>query len=1389
MKLLHTLRQFAAVLTALLFLSPVVAFGQTLTIANDIQTYATLTDTTVNLSGKSALHITGTGDPIPGCTINLNSDDAWFYLDNIRPDSVSSAFLGRIYVSGVGAVLGTNVRVVQNAYGTIVIPHAPGFQPLEAFSGRNFTGSAQAFGQYTYYNTPASLGAMHQAMSSFKLKRGYMATVASQANGLGAKVYVAQDADIEISALPASLDDAVQFVRVIPWRWVGKKGSCDVSPDTLNATWHYNWDNNKESTLNWEYVPIRQQRWWPGYPTNKQNVTHLLGYNEPDNPVEDAHTSLNNGDVDTAIAVWPELLTMGLRVGSPAVTDGGEAWLYDFIDKADAKGLRVDYVAIHFYRCGYTATSLYNWLKNIHERTGRPIWITEFNNGANWTGCADPTYAQNATVIGDFITMMENTPWIERYAVYSNVEAVRNMVYVEGGLTPAGVVYRDKATNVGYLQELPGGDGPQAYYTFEGDALDATGSGNDGMVAGAPTFAAGMSGQAIHLDGTHDYIPVSSSLGDGAEFTFAGWVKWDGGANWQRVFDFGADNNRYMFLSPKSGSGTLRFAIASNGGSTEQLIDAPALAPGVWTHVAVTLSGGVGRMYVNGAEVASNTAMTLTAAGTKTRTNFIGKSQFASDPLFAGSLDSMLFTGYALTAAQIADQMNHSLPAAPTALASTAGDASVELDWTQSTGAGIVGNKVYRSSGGAGGPYALVATLSPAATSYSDLTVSNEVAYVYAVTAINSGGKESLRSATTTAFPSQTVLSQGCPATASSYEAANPPQNANDGNSLSTRWTANGGTYPQWWRVDLGSSQPINRIVIDWYNGSPRAYQYLLETSDDDVNYTTAVDATGNTVQGATNNVFATATARYVRVTVTGVNPAGGFAGFWECKVYHDTPPLSQGRSVTASSYESGNEPFDANDGSLATRWTASSGTYPQWWRVDLGSSQAVGKVVTDWYNASARSYKYRIETSDNDVNYATVVDATGNAIQGQTIDTFTATARYVRITVTGSTAGWAAFWECKVYPPAAATTAPAAPTGLAASAVSGSQIDLAWTASSGATSYTVKRSATSGGPYATIAAGVTGTSYGDAGLTASTTFHYVVSAVNSVGESPHSAQASATTLAPPPAAPGTPVATSGDAQVSIAWTASAGAASYEVKRAEISGGPYVTIASGVTGTVYTDAGVSNGTTYYYVVTAIGAGGESPASGEVSATPVSSLPAPWATGDIGAVSATGSASHAAGTFTVEGSGADIGGSADEFRYLYQTATGDCDITVRVASVENTNAQAKAGIMIRETTAEGSRHAGVFVAPNGRAYFLRRGSTGGTTSSTSKTGVAAPQWLRITRTGNTFRAYYSANGTAWTQIGSNQTITMAASVAIGIGVSSRADGTLCTGVFDNVTATP
>jgi regulation of enolase protein 1 (concanavalin A-like superfamily) len=165
----------------------------------------------------------------------------------------------------------------------------------------------------------------------------------------------------------------------------------------------------------------------------------------------------------------------------------------------------------------------------------------------------------------------------------------------------------------------------------------------------------------------------------------------------------------------------------------------------------------------------------------------------------------------------------------------------------------------------------------------------------------------------------------------------------------------------------------------------------------------------------------------------------------------------------------------------------------------------------------------------------------------------------------------------------------------------------------------------------------------------------------------------------------------------------------------------------------------------------------------------------------------GAADFVNGTYTIQGAGTNIAGGADAFRFVYQPSSGDCSNTIRVASIQNTGANAKAGVMIRESLAANAREAGIWVTPGSGIIFTYRSSTGGSTTVSTSTGKTAPYWVRIARVGNSFRAYYSANGTTWTQLGS-KTINMATSAYIGMGVESGTNA-LNTATMDSTTTIP
>ncbi|HET9140167.1 glycoside hydrolase family 127 protein [Actinophytocola sp.] len=195
-----------------------------------------------------------------------------------------------------------------------------------------------------------------------------------------------------------------------------------------------------------------------------------------------------------------------------------------------------------------------------------------------------------------------------------------------------------------------------AHYPFDETAGttagDATGNGRTATLVGGASFAAG----AVSLAGADGHVRLPGGILAGAgDFTVAGRVRLTTVTTWSRVFDFGTGTNAYLFLTPRSSTGTARFAITSSGAGGEQRIDAPAALPaGAWTHVAVTLAGNLAVLYVNGAEVARNANLTLRPGNLgSTGLNYFGRSQYAGDPFLSGQLDDFRIYSRGLSAAEI----------------------------------------------------------------------------------------------------------------------------------------------------------------------------------------------------------------------------------------------------------------------------------------------------------------------------------------------------------------------------------------------------------------------------------------------------------------------------------------------------------------------------------------------------------------------------------------------------------------------------------------------------------------------------------------------------------------------------------------------------------------
>ncbi|MAX23562.1 MAG: hypothetical protein CMJ19_03570 [Phycisphaeraceae bacterium] len=179
---------------------------------------------------------------------------------------------------------------------------------------------------------------------------------------------------------------------------------------------------------------------------------------------------------------------------------------------------------------------------------------------------------------------------------------------------------------------------------------------------------------------------------------------------------------------------------------------------------------------------------------------------------------------------------------------------------------------------------------------------------------------------------------------------------------------------------------------------------------------------------------------------------------------------------------------------------------------------------------------------------------------------------------------------------------------------------------------------------------------------------------------------------------------------------------------------------------------------------------------------------PWTGLDIGYNSPAGSNTFESGVFTIHGAGDDIWNNDDEFRFVHMPVTGNGELIARVTSVENTNGWAKAGVMIRESLDDDSRHVMVVVTPSSGVAYQRRTSTGGSSDHTYNSG-SAPYWVKIVRNDNEIRGYLSTSGNDGTWNSAGDAITLSGlpeTVYFGLCLTSHNSNALCTATFDNVT---
>lgn len=186
-----------------------------------------------------------------------------------------------------------------------------------------------------------------------------------------------------------------------------------------------------------------------------------------------------------------------------------------------------------------------------------------------------------------------------------------------------------------------------AIYNFEepvdeGDVPDASGNDNLGYTGGDGTYVEGKYGQAMVFNGSDGYIMIDEDAIDYDELTVAAWVKPDSWKDWARIFDFGDGGTTDAWLGFGADVRQLRFDVFS-GPKTVTLL-APVPVPGKWTHVAATWGNGKASLYVNG-RLVQQLPLSLKASELIRKGVFIGRSNWAADPLFVGAMDDVFVAG------------------------------------------------------------------------------------------------------------------------------------------------------------------------------------------------------------------------------------------------------------------------------------------------------------------------------------------------------------------------------------------------------------------------------------------------------------------------------------------------------------------------------------------------------------------------------------------------------------------------------------------------------------------------------------------------------------------------------------------------------------------------
>ncbi len=708
------------------------------------------------------------------------------------------------------------------------------------------------------------------------------------------------------------------------------------------------------------------------------------------------------------------------------------------------------------------------------------------------------------------------------------------------------------------LNGLARAQGLAAAYSFnEGSGTtvgDSSANANIGTVANASWTSSGKFGGALSFNGTNSLVTVadSTSLDLTSAMTLEAWVYPTALNDWRTILMKESSGTHVYLLYANDDAP--RPAAYFRTGSVEKGAQGTTILPrNAWSHVAATYDGTTFRLFVNGVQVASAAATGL--INTSNLPLRIGGSTVWGE-YFSGRIDEVRIYNRALSAAEVATDMNAPIggsssdtqsPTAPTGFSATAASSSqVNLSWTAATdNVAVSGYLVERCDGAGCSSFAQVA--SPTGTSYVDTNLSASISYTYRVRAVDAANNFSAYSSTASATTQAGSGSDGLAAAYSFNEntgtsAGDNSGNGNGGTLSGATWTASG---------KFGSALSFNGTsnIVNVADSSTLDLTSAM-TLEAWV-YPTAL-ASWRTVlfkENASTHVYVLYANKNVAVPATYALIDGDMY----------TVPGSSALPLNTWSH-------------LASTYDGSA------LRVYVNGTQVASGTVTGSIEASTGSLRIG-----------------GNSIWSEY---FSGRIDEVRIYNRALSAAQITSDMNAAIGGAADTQAPSVPGSFTSTAVSSSQINLSWAASTdnvAVTGYRLERCSGAGCSNFSPLANPTGTSYNDTGLSAATSYSYRVRAQDAVPNfSAYSATASATTLSGSDSqAPTTPTNLSAtpvsNTQIDLTWTASTdniGVTNYLVERCQGPGcSNFAQIATPATPS-YSDTGRSPSTSYSYRVRA-----------------------------------------------------------------------------------------------------------------------------------------------------------------------------------------------------------